>query len=138
MRGCNPGVEAAIGYAADVRGNGVAYARLTGRRKRQLLRIAFRVPAPAQPIDRASGYAALTAVARALRERGVLRVRFSLNDARFTDEVGGRRELPETLALPYVRLRCALNSLSSFSIRAGSTDDLTQRARAEVALNLAA
>lgn len=138
MRGGNPGVEAAIGYAADARGNGVAYARLTGRRRRQLLRVAFRIAEPTRPIDRASGYAALAAVARALRKRGILHVRFLLSDVKFTDEIGGHRDLPETLALPYVRLRCALNALASFSIGAGSTDDLTQRARAEVALNLAA
>ena len=80
----------------------------------------------------------MTAVARALRDRGFDNLRFVLNDAELVEEIAKRREPAPTLALPYVRLRCVLNSLSEFSIAAGATDDLTQRARAEVALNLAA
>jgi hypothetical protein len=138
MRGCNAKIEAAIGYAADARGQGVAYARLTGSRKRQLLRVTFAVSEDARPIERANGYAALTAVARSLRKRGILRVGIAINDAQFVDEILTRRDLPDGLILSYVRLRCALNSLASWSVRPGATDDLTQRARAEAALNLAA
>jgi hypothetical protein len=138
MHGRTRQVEAAIGYAADARGNGVAYARLTSVRARRLLRVTFAVPKGARPIERASGYAALTALARSLRRRGTVRVCFKTNDAQFVDEIQTRRELPDGLTLSYVRLRCALNSLANWSVRTAPTDDLTQRARAEAALNLAA
>ena len=137
MRGSRPGVQAAIGYAVGQRGEVLAYARLTGLGVRQLLRFTLRVAA--SPLrERASAYAALTAVARAVRERGFASARFIMNDPQFVDEVTRGSALADTLVLPYVRLRCVLNALSSFSIRRGATDDLTQRARAEVALNVAA
>jgi len=137
MRSPEAGVQAAIGYAVGPRGLGLAYARLTGSGTHKLLRSTFRTASQAGA-DRAGGYAAVTAVARALRDRGFDNLRFVLNDAALVDEIAQRREPPETLALPYVRLRCVLNSLAGFSVVAGATDDLTQRARAEVALNLAA
>jgi hypothetical protein len=138
MRGSGPGVQASIGYAVGRQGRGLAYAHLTGRGVRQVLRLPLRIGAGFPQTERASAYAALTAVARALRERGFSRARFVVDDAQFVDEVTNGRQVAEQLVLPYVRLRCALNSLSSFSVRRGATDDLTQRARAEVALNLAA
>jgi hypothetical protein len=137
MSDSEPGVEAAIGYAVGPRGLGLAYARLTGSGTRKLLRSTFRT-APWVRSDRAGGYAALAAVARALRDRGFHNLRFVLNDVELVEEIAKRREPSETLALLYVRLRCVLNSLAGFSVVAGATDDLTQRARAEVALNLAA
>ncbi len=135
MRVSRSGVEAAIGYAVGSRGLGLAYALLSGSAAPELLRSTFRtVPGS----DRAGGYAAVTAVARALRDRGFEKLRFVLNDVELVEEIAKRREPSESLVLPYVRLRCVLNSLSEFSVAAGATDDLTQRARAEVALNLAA
>jgi hypothetical protein len=137
MRASEPGVQAEIGYAVGPRGLGLAYARLTGSGPHKLLRSTFRT-APQGRSDRAGGYAAVTAVARALRDRGFDNLRFVLNDAELVQEIAKRREPPETLVLSYVRLRCVLNSLAGFSVVAAATDDLTQRARAEVALNLAA
>lgn len=135
-RSSEPAVEAAIGYASDAHGNGLAYARATGART-QILRVAFQISQ--QPItDRAVAYAALTAVARALWQRGLRRVRFVLADVQFVDNRSAKSDLPESLVLPYVRLRCVLNSFTAFGVRAGATDELTQRARAEVALNFAA
>jgi hypothetical protein len=136
MRAAEPGVEAAIGYAVGPRGLGLAYARLTGSGQAKLLRLTFRTQRSG--CGRAGGYAALTAVARVLRERGFERLRFVIRDAELVDEIAKRREPSEALALPYVRLRCVLNSLTACSVAAGATDDLTQRAQAEVALNLAA
>jgi hypothetical protein len=138
MRGSDRGVEAAIGYAASPRGNGVVYARLTAAGIHQVLRLTFRVAASGQQTDRASAYAALTVAARALLKRGFRQTHFLLDDAQLVDEISNRRQLPDALVLSYVRLRCVLNSLSSFSLNTAATDDLTQRARAEVALNLAA
>ena len=137
-RSGNGPIEAVLGYAADERGNGLAYAHLTGARARRLLRVAFRVVDSPPLGDRATGYAALTAVARALARRGIGDVRFVLGDSQLVDEIATGRGVAEALSLAYVRLRCLLNSLASFVVTAGPTDDLTQRARAEVALNLAA
>jgi len=129
-------VEATVGYAADGSGNGVAYARLTGAGQRQVLRVTFL--ADAGGADRATGYAALTAVSRTLCKRGIRNVRYVVADPGFVAEITTGRDVGEALVLPYVRLRCVLNSLATFGMQAGPTDDLTQRARAEAALNLVA
>jgi hypothetical protein len=89
-------------------------------------------------VERAIAYAALVTVARALRKRGVTSARFVMPDRRFVEDVTTRRDLPEALALPYVRLRCALNAFHDVEIGVGATDELMQRAGAEVALNVAA
>jgi hypothetical protein len=138
MRSPNPGLDAVVGYALGAYGSGVAYVRLSLGRSRRLLRVAFRVPSAAAIPERAVGYAALTAVTRILCKRGFLDVRYVLADVDFVEEIAGGHDIGEALVIPYVRLRCALNSLSKFSVRAGATDDLTQRARAEAALNVAA
>ncbi len=133
-----PGVEALVGYGADARGGGIAYARVRGNGAKQLLRVSFGVNGRWPSEGAAVAYAALTAVSRALWKRGFRDVRFVVGDARFAQEVATGRGVGETLSIPYVRLRCALNSLATFSIQAGVTDDLTQRARAEAVFNLAA
>ncbi len=138
VRSSDRAVEAVVGYAADARGGGLAYARLTNAQSKRLLRVPFRLTAQRSQSDRAIGYAALTAVSQALRKRGVREACFVLGDSAFVQEIATGRGVEETLALPYVRLRCALNALEKFDVRAGCADDLTQRARAEVALNVAA
>lgn len=137
MRGSRV-VEAAIGYAAGPGGDGVAYAHLRGEKQQRLVRLTFQTPGAARLAGRADGYAALTRVANELARRGVRRVRFVLGDREFVDEIARRATSSENLVLPYVRLRCALNALADYSVQLGPTDDLTQRARAEVALNVAA
>jgi hypothetical protein len=129
--------EVKVGYAADRRGRGVVYAAVATAKGARLVRRSFRI-APVPFEDRAIGFAALTEVARVLRERGCRRVNFTLGDAALVDEITAQRDLPETLVLAYVRLRCALNALEAYAVKAGATEDLTQRARAEAALNLAA
>lgn len=131
-------VEAVVGYAADPRGNGVLYARLSSRHAERLVRIGFRVASRAPVSDRAIGYAALAALSRVLCKRGFREVRLVLGDGAFVDEVATGRGVDETMAIPYVRLRCVLNTFATFAVRTGTTDDLTQRARAEAALNVAA
>lgn len=130
-------VEAAVGCAADERGYGVAYARVAVPARRHLLRVPFRVEAAADR-ERAVAYAALTAVARTLRSRGVARVRFLVADGALLGDLQGRRSVPDALVLPYVRLRCALNQFDDAVFAPDETGDLTQRARAEVALSVAA
>jgi hypothetical protein len=135
-RGAGPAVEATVGYAADERGYGLAYARLTGEHARRVLRVGFTCQSPTP--ERGVAYAALTAVTRALGRRGFGNVRFVVRDREFVDEIATGRGVADTLALAYVRLRCALNALAAFAVRTGDTDELTQRARAEVTLNVAA
>ncbi len=130
-------VEAAIGSAADDRGSGVAYARVAGATEPHLLRVPFRVEGR-EPHQRAAGYAALTAVARTLRGRGVARVRFLIDDETLLADLSGRNSVPDALVMPYVRLRCALNQFDDAGFAAATSGDLAQRARAEVALRVAA
>lgn len=132
-----PATDAAVGYAADQRGGGVAYARVRTAGGQHLLRVPFQTGRTSVP-ERAVGYAALTAVSRALHARGCSRIRFTLNDPSLIDDVTAHRSVPEALVLPYVRLRCALNQLEHFSLEPASESDLAQRARAEVALHVAA
>jgi hypothetical protein len=136
QKGRKQTTEAGVGWAADTRGNGVAYARIGGSAE-HLLRVPFRVGRTA-PAERAAGYAALTAVARALRARGVGRVRFGLDDPALLCDLTGRGSVPEGLVLPYVRLRCALNQFGEVAFQLAVPGDLAARARAEVALHVAA
>jgi len=137
-RSAGPGIEAGVGYAADHRGRGVAYARLAGPEGAQLIRIGFRVAGSTPFGERAVAYAALTAVAQTLAKRGLRDVRFVVGDPAFAEEITSGRGVDDRLAIPYVRLRCALNSLAKFAMQTGAVDDMTQRARAEAALNVAA
>jgi len=130
-------VEATIGAAADARGSGVAYARVASAAERHLLRVPFRLDGGDQR-ERATGYAALTAVARVLRARGVARVRFLVDDETLLGDLSGSSSVPDALVMPYVRLRCALNQFDDATFGPAKAGDLVQRACAEVALRVAA
>lgn len=131
-------VTVLVGFAANERGRGIAYARLAGMAATRLLRLEFCVGSIHEKAEPAVAYAALTAVARAVVRSGISRAKFVVADENFVNEIATGTGVGETLAIPYVRLRCVFNSLAHFSIAAGATDDLTQRARAEAALNIAA
>lgn len=131
-------LQVLVGFAAGTQGRGVAYARLAGGSASGVIRVEFCVSPAQRPAEHAVAYAALTAVARTTVRRGVARAKFVLADAGFVDEVSTGKGVGDALALPYVRLRCALNSFAQSTVVTGATDDLTQRARAEAALNLAA
>ncbi|HEY1429716.1 MAG TPA: hypothetical protein VGF18_09085 [Candidatus Tumulicola sp.] len=130
-------VTADVGFAANGGGTGIAYADVAGRGPTRLLRVPFRVAARGAQ-DRVVGYAALTAIARALRRWHVERVRFAIDDPALVADLGSHREVPGSLVMPYVHLRCALNQLAEVDIVEATENDLTQRARAEVAMNVAA
>lgn len=132
-------IHAAVGYAADDAGNGVAYVRIMLQEPR-VLRVAFRVQRQPALLDREVGYAALTAVCETLRRRGFERVRFLIDDAHLRTDLRRRDNLPLPLALPYVRLGCALNQFRRYEIAAmpAGDADLAARARSEVALHVAA
>jgi hypothetical protein len=133
-----PGANATIGYAADERGRGVAYARIGADAGEQLLRVPFRLKRASDLDGREIGYAALTAVVRALREWGVRRVTFAVDDPQLVADLSDQRDLPPAIVLPYVRLRCAFNQLEEVTLERAPENDLSQRARAEVALHVAA
>lgn len=131
-------VQAHIGYAADPTGNGIAYARLTSRTGERLVRVAFRAQRFPGLDGREVGYAALTAVASVLGERGVDRVRFHVPDAQLVGEITDHRPVPAPMVQPYVQLGCALNRLKAVGLTAGDDPDLTQRALAEITFTPAA
>ncbi|MBV9263468.1 MAG: hypothetical protein JO324_04030 [Candidatus Eremiobacteraeota bacterium] len=129
-----------MGYALASDGRGIAYVRIERGFIAETLRVPFAVSHAFRATNKEeiAGYAALIAVARAVRRRGARSVRFVLSDERIASGATTGSAIGEELALPYVRLRCELNTFSKCEIRTGSTDDLTHRAQAEAALNLAA
>lgn len=137
-RSLDSAVDVSIGFAADERGAGVAYARVRSASGENVVRKSFRVRRSGGLEGREIGYAAVAAVAGALREWGARRVRFLLDDARLVDDVVAHRDVPDAIVLPYVRLRCALNQFDDFRLQVAADSDLSQRARAEVALHTAA
>jgi hypothetical protein len=126
-------LEATLGYAADDRGRGIAYARLRDPGGERLLRVGFRLRLGY--IAREVAYAALIAVAQTLRRRGIHKVCFVLEDEQLVADVTEHGELSAAMVLPYVTLKCALNQFEAFSLVAAQQVDVTQRARAEIALN---
>lgn len=133
--------RASVGYAADDAGNGVAYARIHLREGGpRVLRVPFRVQRQPALSGREVGYAALTAVCAATRRRGIERVRFAIDDPDLIADLRRHDAVPPALAMPYVRLGCALNQFRKYEIaELPATDaDLGARARSEVALHVAA
>lgn len=126
--------EILIGYAVDPAGRGIAYAQSDAT----VLRLAFRIAPRPTSLHHAAGYGALATVVRSLAKRGIARARLLLPDRQLVDELTKRAEPPDDLALAYVRVRCALNAMQHYEVEFGASADLMQRARAEVALNLAA
>ena len=133
-----PLVEAAVGHAAGEDGRGIAYARIGSGPDEFLLRLRFGVAERSALRQREAGYAAVTAVVRALRARGARRVRLRVDDAALVADLSGHRDVPPPIVLPYVRLRCALNQLDDVDLQLAADADLVHRARAEAVLNVAA
>jgi hypothetical protein len=131
-------IQVQLGYAADTLGDGIAYARLMTRAGERLVRVAFRVQRFPGLSEREIGYAALTAVARMVRERGLERATFLLSDPDLIADCTSHRDLPPPLVLPYVRLRCALNRFAEYQLCESGDPDLEGRARAELVLHSAA
>lgn len=130
-------LDVAVAYAANRRGDGVAYAAVAG--EEQPLRVTFAVERRPGLQDREVGYAALFAVAGALAERRPRSVRMVIADERVVLDLAERRPLPLALALSYVQLKCRLNTFARAEVVAGPRlDDLENRARAEVELAAAA
>ena len=133
-------VQAAVGFAADPLGSGIAYVRVGEAATARVLRVPFTVKRYPALVEREVGYAALVAVTAALRRRALERVRFVVDDARLVSDLQEHRDVPAALAMAYVRLGCALNQLREYQI-AGSPpgeSDLSARARSDVAMHAAA
>jgi hypothetical protein len=134
-------VDVIVGYAANERGAGVAYAAIHGRRSVVLVRAPFSVRRYGTLQGREVGYAALQAIAEPVRERYGGTVRFTVSDEALAADLNERRPLPTPLTMPYVTLRCRLNRFRSADVvhaTTGETSDLGARALAEVSLNVAA
>ena len=134
-------VDASVGYAADDAGNGVAYVRMSLKEGGpRVLRVAFRVQRQPALSGREAGYAALTAVCAAVRRRGLDLVRFAVDDTALIADLQKPDNVPPPLAMPYVRLGCALNQFRRYEIAVlpASDADLTARARSEAAMHVAA
>ena len=129
-------IRAEVGYASDRSGRGVAYARLHSVAGAHVLRVTFGLRAGFDA--RETAFAALTTVARTLRRRGVRNVIFAVEEAELEAAVERHGELDAVMVLPYVRLKCALNGFDEVRIDTAEASDLTQRARAEIALHPAA
>ena len=134
---------ATLGFAARADGAGVAYVRIASRPGcgPELLRVPFVCePLPALQ-HRDVAYAAVTQVAVELLRRGERIAFFETADERLVLDLQERRALPQTLAMPYVAVRCHLNRLHASEVvlcRDGSCRDLEARARADVSLDAAA
>lgn len=140
----NRTVPVTIGYAAREDGYGVAYAGLVaahGSPVKTPLRVEFACRPHPVLRGRDISYAALTAVAAELLRHDVRSVVLRIDDASLARDLEERAPLPETLALPYITLRCKLNAFHAARVAASkdaTVRDLTARARAELALQTAA
>jgi len=129
--------DAAVGYAADRFGIGVAYAAIATGTGRAVVKVPFSAPPLAALGGREFGYAAVSAVASHLRGRGFTRVRLRIADQAVVDDLGGRTAVPPPLAIAYVKTRCALHGFAVARVERGEpieTRDLQARADADVAL----
>lgn len=134
-------MDVVVGFAADRSGVGVAYAAIQRNGREHVLRAAFGVRPTAALEGREVGYAAMKAVADAVRTHYAGPVRFVVADDSLVTDVCERRPLPNALTMPYVALRCAINRFENAGFvrgRSAQIDDLTARANAEASLHIAA
>src|SRR5579863_7945389 len=101
-------LDVTVAYAANFRGEGVAYVRVPDGAP---IRVPFHVERFPALLEREVGYAALWAAVGVLRAQGVRTARIGIADDRIVEDLADRRSLPQALTLPYVRLRCALNTM---------------------------
>ncbi|HEX3465064.1 MAG TPA: hypothetical protein VHS78_13540 [Candidatus Elarobacter sp.] len=129
--------DAAVGYAADRTGNGIAYVAIATGTGRAVVKVPFSAVPLAALDGREFGYAAVAAAGAYLRSRGFTRVRIRVADEIVADDLNGRRTVPPALAMAYVKTRCILHGFAVARIERGEpveTHDLETRARAEIAL----
>lgn len=136
-----PAADVAVGYAADERGRGVAYAAINTGSAVGTVRLPF-AATPLPALDgRQEGYAAIGVVCAHLKARGFARVRIRIGDQRVVADLNGTGSPPKPLAMAYVKIRCALHGLGAVRLQAAESieiRDLIARAQAEVGLHVAA
>jgi hypothetical protein len=140
-RRLRPAADVAIGYAADDRGSGIAFAAIHTGSTTNVVRIPFRFVPLAGLDGLEGGYAAVGAVAGHAKARGFGRVRIRLADARVAADLNGGGAPPKALAMVYVKVRCALHSLGAVRLEPAEpveVRDLQTRAKAELRLRPAA
>jgi hypothetical protein len=133
--------DVAVGYAADSRGHGIAYASVGTGTGTSVVRLAFQAEVAPALEGRELGYAVVAALGELLKSRGFGRVRIRLADERVAQELSGSGSPPKALAMAYVRVRCVLRALGAVRIEVAEPveiRDLTARAQAEVTLRAAA
>jgi hypothetical protein len=140
-RRIRPAADVALGYAADERGHGIAYAAINTGSSTAIVRLPFTaVSLPAlDGLD--AGYGAVGAVAAHLKSRGFARVRLRIGDARVAADLNGAGAPPKILAMEYVKTRCVLHGLGAVRLETADSievRDLAARAQAEVRLHAAA
>ena len=136
-----PAADIALGFAADGRGTGVAYATIATGTSRSTVRLGFRFKPLAALDGKEAGYAAVAAAAAHAKTRGFGRIRVRIADAGLAAELSGVRSVGPALGMAYVKTRCALHAFASARIEAGEAvevADLQSRAQAEVSLTVAA
>ncbi|GAC1404669.1 MAG: hypothetical protein NVSMB64_08270 [Candidatus Velthaea sp.] len=140
-RRTRPAADIAVGYAADSNGHGIAYAAISTGTSAGIVRIPFAATALPALEGRDVGYAAVAAVADHLKRRGIGRARVRLADGKVVADLSGGGSPPKALAMPYVKTRCLLHGLGAVRLEQAEPieiRDLTNRARAEVSLTVAA
>lgn len=139
-RRIRPAADIAVGYAADAQGNGIAFAAIATGTATATVRLTFAAPPQPALEGREMGYAAVAALARHLKGRGIGRARIRLADAHVVAELGGGSP-PKALAMAYVRVRCLLYGLGFARLECAEpveVRDLVARASAEVRVRVAA
>ncbi len=140
-RRIRPAADVAVGYAADERGRGIAYAAVATGSNRAVVRLPFTSPVLPALDGLDVGYAAVAAIAAHLKARGFARVRVRLADERIVADLGGTGSPPKALAMAYVKTRCMLHALGAVRLETAApveVRDLSARAQAEVRLHAAA
>jgi hypothetical protein len=140
-RRSRPAADVAVGYAADAKGKGIAYAAINTGSAMAIVRLPFSTPPVAALEGLDAGYAAIAAVGTHLKSRGVARVRIRTADARIVADLNGAGSPPKALAMAYVKIRCVLHGLGPVRLELAESveiRDLTARARAEINLHAAA
>jgi hypothetical protein len=133
--------DIALGYAADDRGHGVAYAAVSTGGATAVIRLPFNAPPMPALEGLEQGYAAIVALASHLKARGVSRARIRIAQQRVAADLSGAGTPPKSLAMLYVKARCMLRALGPVRLETADSSeirDLLARAQAEVGLHVAA
>ena len=129
--------DIALGYAADRRGHGIAYAAIGTGTGRTVVRLPFDAPVLPEVEGRSPGYAAVASIGGYLQARGFTRVRIRVAEDTVVDDLNARRSVPPALTMAYVKTRCILHGFAVARVERAEpieTRDLETRARADLAL----